>query len=113
MGGGISLYTGSTGYKVIGNYVCGNFALGTGGGIGHEGLSNNARIDGNTVVFNEGFEQTTTVSGGGIYIGGAPGIGGALTPGSGNVTINDNLIHGNSGGRWRRRRHPDQPAEWP
>lgn len=119
-GGGISLCTGSDAYQVTQNWVCGNFSLRDGGGIGHYGRSDgfwttvpssgpqNQRvwtltdiptISDNTIIFNESFFQGTTVSGGGIFVGGgAPLTPGALSPGAGNVRIDRNLIKGNSAG---------------
>jgi hypothetical protein len=101
-GGGISLNTGSHSYKVTNNYVCGNFTMGNGGGIGHLGLSTNGLIANNTVIFNETFNQISNVSGGGIFIGGqatlAPAATPRLSPGAGNVTVTNNLIQGNQAG---------------
>ncbi len=115
-GGGITIGGGAHGYKVTGNYVAGNFTGGYGAGIAHIGLSNNGTIDHNTVAFNESFNQMVTRSGGGIYVGGRPAavgetfpasVGDPLsqfcfppnlpgpTPGSGHVTISNNLIQGN------------------
>jgi hypothetical protein len=98
-GGGISLYTGSHDYRLTDNYICGNFARGNGGGINHAGLSRNGLIQDNTIIFNSSFKQGQSVSGGGIHIGGLPAL--LLSPrseGSGSVTINANLIHGNLAG---------------
>jgi hypothetical protein len=94
--------------------VCGNYTLGEGGGIGHTGLSNVNRANGipnrnnpapliaeNTIIFNESFFQGSTVSGGGLFIGGAaalPGAEGGVTEGAGNVQVIGNLIQGNSAG---------------
>jgi len=119
-GGGISMCTGSDAYRVTQNWVCGNFSLRDGGGIGHIGVSDGLWvtvpdsgpqrdrvwtlteipiIEDNTIIFNESFYQAQTVSGGGIFIGGAqPLAPGALTPGAGNVQVNGNLIQGNSAG---------------
>ena len=98
-GAGITLYTGSDRYAVTENFICGNFSQGNGAGIGHQGVSNNGLIADNTIVFNQSFNQGTTVNGGGVFIGGEPGIGaGTLSPGSGNVTIDGNLIQGNHAG---------------
>jgi hypothetical protein len=126
VGGGITLNTGSHGYKVTGNYVCGNFSKSGGGGIGHLGLSNNGTIANNTVIFNQTFNQLENVSGGGIFIGGPVSLGPTLlSPGSGNVTVSSNLIQGNQagagdGGGIRSefvngldvRRAPGTPASW-
>jgi hypothetical protein len=119
-GAGISMCTGSDSYAVTENWVCGNFSLRDGGGIGHTGVSDGVwvtvpstgpqsqrvwtltdapLIKDNTIVFNESFFQGQTVSGGGIYIGGAqPLTPGGLTPGAGNVQVIGNLIQGNSAG---------------
>jgi len=96
-GGGVSLCTGSDAYQVTDNYICGNFNLSDGGGIGHLGLSDVGLIARNTILFNDSFNQGITVSGGGIFIGGQAPLGTAtLGPGSGSVTINANLIQGNA-----------------
>ena len=50
----------------------------------------------NDIVFNQSFSQSAPAQGGGIYVGGA--VLGALTDGSGPVTIDDNLIQGNNAG---------------
>lgn len=97
-GGGIALYTGASNYTVASNYLCGNFNTGHGGGIGHLGLSNGGRIAGNTILFNQSFNQGTSVSGGGIYVGGQVGLGGTVSPGTGSIVIDGNLIHGNQAG---------------
>lgn len=116
-GGGVALHTGSDNYQVTGNFVCGNFTNADGAGIAHFGLSNNGMIEGNTVLFNENFNQGITVNGGGILVAGQPAFGCPLvgTPpapdpaclidpdqvlsnGSGNVQIVGNLIQGNSAG---------------
>ena len=84
---------------MISNWICGNFTLGDGGGIGHLGLSNDGVIDDNQILFNEQFNQGLTVNGGGIFIGGQPPLAaGALSPGSGNVDVISNVIQGNSAG---------------
>lgn len=107
-GGGISLYEGTDKYSVKNNYVCGNFSAGNGAGIGHLGLSKSVAakndkdpqtptIANNTIIFNQSFNQGSTISGGGIYIGGIPVLNG-LTEGSGSVDIMANLIQGNQAG---------------
>ncbi|MCP5080174.1 MAG: hypothetical protein GY948_00575, partial [Alphaproteobacteria bacterium] len=104
-GGGISLHTGADRYRVQDNWICGNFSQGDGGGIGHLGLSDNGLIEDNRIIFNETFNQAvgTTPSGGGIFIGGQPGLvpngdNLVLTPGTGDVIIDGNLIRGNLAG---------------
>ncbi|BBO92660.1 hypothetical protein DSCOOX_58400 [Desulfosarcina ovata subsp. ovata] len=110
-GGGISMCTGADSYAVTENWVCGNFSTADGGGIGHIGVSGRGEmqqgsqsgplplIADNIVVFNETFNQGLTVSGGGIFIGGAPPLTpGGLSPGAGSVQVLSNLIQGNSAG---------------
>jgi hypothetical protein len=97
-GGGLSLMTGTDGYTVSENFVCGNFSMGDGGGIGHLGLSDGGRIANNRVLFNQTFNQGVLVSGGGVFIGGEPAVVGTLTQGAGDVTIDSNLIKGNQAG---------------
>ena len=97
-GGGISLYTGSDHYRVTNNYMCGNFSIGSGAGVGHLGLSKGGLIEGNLIAFNQDFHQTITPqSGGGISVEGFVPVAG-LTAGSGSVTINQNRIQGNLAG---------------
>lgn len=94
-GAGISIATGSDRYNINNNYICGNFTTADGAGIGHLGLSDRGVITGNTIVLNQSFDQAQTRSGGGVFIGGEPPVGAALTFGSGSVTLTDNLIQGN------------------
>lgn len=98
-GGGISVYTGSDGYRISNNHICGNFSIGGGAGIGHSGLSDNGLIAYNEILFNQSFHQTVNdASGGGITIQGIKQTGGGLTPGSGSVTMNSNKMLGNYAG---------------
>jgi hypothetical protein len=62
-GAGIGLYTGSDGYRVVDNFIAGNFSQSDGAGIAHYGLSRGGLIADNDVIFNQGFDQT--VAGGG------------------------------------------------
>lgn len=101
-GGGISIYTGTPGYRVAQNQVCGNFSTGDGGGMVHYGRSgtlsvttngsnppanfvsqDNRTQNGNTLNyaamvydnqfrFNQSFSQAKTVQGGGLAIVGVP-----------------------------------------
>jgi large repetitive protein len=101
-GGGVSMCTGSHNYEVTGNYICGNYTMGNGGGIGHLGRSNNGLIANNSVLFNQSFNQGLGVSGGGIFVGGqatlAPPTTPRPSPGTGDVTVSANLIQGNLSG---------------
>ena len=102
-GGGIALGNGSTNYKVTSNYICGNFSMADGGGIGHLGLSDGGSIKNNSIIFNQTFNQSSNPTGAGIFIGGEPGVPGnplgtQLSAGTGTVTIDANLIQGNNAG---------------
>jgi hypothetical protein len=97
-GAGISMCTGSDDYQIVQNWVCGNLSQRDGGGIGHVGLSDNAMIADNTIIFNESFFQGQTVSGGGIFITGTVPLVGNVTHGTGNVQVLSNLIQGNAAG---------------
>jgi hypothetical protein len=100
-GGGIALYTGTDAYRINANYICGNFTTGNGGGIGHLGVSNYGAITSNVILFNQNFNQMTSVSGGGVFIGGQASLLGdanGVTAGAGNVLVDGNLIQGNQAG---------------
>lgn len=98
-GGGIALFAGSDNYEISDSFICGNFSSGSGGAIGHLGLSDNGLIKNNQIVFNQSFDQGTIQSGGGIFVGGQTPIAPAtLTLGSGSVKIVNNLIQGNQAG---------------
>jgi hypothetical protein len=95
-GGGVSICTGSDGYSVDHNWICGNYSQSDGGGIGHLGFSQNGTIAYNQILFNQSFQQTNSTHGGGIFVGGEPTL--ALQTaslGTGNVTIDANIIRGN------------------
>ncbi len=94
-GGGIAICAGTDGYSIDHNYICGNFTSGDGGGIGHLGFSQGGTIANNQILFNQSFQQTAATHGGGIVVEGEPPITGALTLGSGDVTIDANVIRGN------------------
>ena len=96
-GGGVHLCTGADNYKVQYNFICGNFNIGNGGGIGHEGLINNGLIDHNTIVFNQVFNQSSSTNGGGISIASEAALGAQRT-GSGSVMVSNNIIQGNQSG---------------
>ncbi len=94
-GGGLSICAGSDGYKVTGNWICGNYSSSDGGGIGHIGLSTKGLIQGNKILFNESYNQSGPQYGGGLVIEGEGATGTTLTLGTGNVTVDQNLILGN------------------
>jgi len=113
-GGGIAIYTGADNYEVSNNLVCGNFSrtggggiaqLGRVGGLGSGGQGNGNPEDGvirdNVIIFNEVFQGNEIGGGGGgIELAGeAPAaLGTILTEGTGSITIDRNLFHGNLGG---------------
>ncbi len=100
--GGIDITNGSDNYRVMRNIIIGNLSRWNGGGIAHDGFSNNGSIANNQITFNEVFFGAAVGGdGGGIYIGGELANGaapGALGEGAGNVTVNANLIQGNLAG---------------
>jgi hypothetical protein len=98
-GGGVAICTGADDYQVVGNWICGNFSQGHGGGIAHIGRSDNGQIARNQVVFNQSFNQGLTRHGGGIYVGGEPPAAGGVTIGAGrNLVLDANLVQGNQAG---------------
>ena len=94
-GGGISMCSGSDNYSITQNWICGNYAATDGGGIGHLGLSPGGTISHNSILFNQSYIQGANANGGGIVIAGEPPLAGGLTLGTGDVTIDANLIQGN------------------
>ena len=101
-GGGIAIYNGSDAYSVTDNFICGNLSLTDGGGLAHFGRSDDGVIANNKIVFNQAFNELPgRGSGAGILVSGLLQPAGAsipLTPGSGDVLINGNLIQGNNSG---------------
>ncbi len=98
-GGGITLYTGSDGYRVTDNFISGNLSRENGGGIDHFGLSDNGLIASNQILFNEVmFGGAVGGDGGGIFVGSFRAGPGALAEGSGSVTVDSNRIVGNLAG---------------
>jgi len=105
--GGIGLFNHTNNYLVEGNRVEGNFSRYNGGGIAHVGLCEGVNvIRDNEVLFNEDFFGAVlngAGDGGGIFVGSLVAIDPATglpvaAEGSGNVTIEGNLIQGNLSG---------------
>ena len=91
LAGAIGVFSGSEGYEIAGNDVCGNFSAEYGGGISHYGLSPNGSIHDNRIYFNRAYDEA-----GGIMIAGElPADPAVLTPGAGPVNIYNNLIQAN------------------
>lgn len=91
LAGGIGIFNGADNYELDHNKICGNYSAEYGGGISHIGLCHNGKIHHNCILFNASFDE-----GAGIMVGGElPAPPGDLSPGSGNVSIYNNLIQGN------------------
>jgi uncharacterized repeat protein (TIGR01451 family) len=91
LAGGIGIFAGADGYVVSGNDICANFSAEYGGGLTVYGYSPNGSIDHNRVYYNQSYDE-----GGGIMVAGElPTDPSILSPGSGTVSIHDNLIQGN------------------
>ena len=102
LAGGVGIFDGSNNYRITDNVISGNVGR-NGGGVLHQGLSDNALIARNKIAFNEVFsDQSTLGNGGGIYITGGTTIVGdpavTVNTGAGNVTIDANVIQGNLAG---------------
>ncbi len=106
--GGITLGTGSNGYAVTNNYVCGNFSMSDGGGLSHLGLSPGSIVSGsstpanrvldNKFYFNQTFNQAADPMGGGVSIAGQIPVGGGASTGTGDVLVDGNVVQGNQAG---------------
>jgi hypothetical protein len=94
-GGGLAICSGTDNYRVDHNLVCGNFGAENGGGVGHLGFSQGGTIAFNQILFNQSFQQTNSTHGGGIFVGGETPTLGGLTNGTGDLTVDANLIRGN------------------
>jgi uncharacterized repeat protein (TIGR01451 family) len=97
-GGGITLGTGSDGYRVENNYVCGNFSQSDGAGLSHLGRSNAGVIASNKFIFNQSFAGGFNPRGGGVSIAAQTAPAGGTAQGTGDVTVTGNLIQGNQAG---------------
>jgi hypothetical protein len=92
LAGGLAIFTGTTGYVVDHNALCGNFSAEYGGGISHYGLSDGGRISANRIWFNESYDE-----GGGVMIAGElPADPNGLSSGAGAVTLSGNQIVANN-----------------
>jgi hypothetical protein len=124
-GAGVSICTGTDNYAVNYNFICGNYSNGNGGGIGAIGVNMNGTIAHNKILFNQSWQQTSAVHGGGIDIEGDLTSATTLSNGTGNITIDSNLIVGNfaqggHGGGIRLQQvngndvvtNPRNPAKW-
>ncbi|GHJ53560.1 hypothetical protein Nm8I071_28670 [Nonomuraea sp. TT08I-71] len=91
LAGGIGIFAGSNAYSVDHNAICGNFSAEYGGGISHYGLSYNGRIAANRIWLNQSYDEA-----GGIMVAGElPPDPTKLSPGSGAVEIDANVVEAN------------------
>ncbi len=98
LAGGVGIFAGSAGYSVDHNAICGNHSSEYGGAIsafgynGSNGLAATGNsIDHNRIWFNQSYDE-----GGGIMVAGElPADPNSLSPGSGPVTIDANVIQAN------------------
>ncbi|HET7397218.1 MAG TPA: hypothetical protein VFJ94_01750 [Intrasporangium sp.] len=100
LAGGIGLFTGSDGYRILHNAICGNFSAEYGGALTVYGYqahfpngsaSNGGTIARNTMWFNSSYDE-----GGAVMLAGElPSSPTALSEGTGNATIDANTIVAN------------------
>ena len=94
LAGGVGIFRGSNNYQVTDNALCGNFSAEYGGALtafGFQGSDSGATIRRNRVWFNGSYDE-----GGGIMIAGElPSDPTQLSPGTGAVTIDNNIISTN------------------
>jgi len=91
LAGGIGIFAGADGYSISNNDICGNFSAEYGGGVSVYGYSPNGSIDHNRVYYNQSYDE-----GGGIMIAGElPTDPSILSPGTGAVSIHENVVQAN------------------
>ena len=97
LAGGIGLFTGSDGYVVRHNAICGNFSAEYGGAMtafgymSNPGGTNGGTIAANTIWFNSSYDE-----GGAVMLAGElPATPTGLSPGTGAATIDGNVIDAN------------------
>jgi hypothetical protein len=91
LAGGIGIFTGSNGYSVDHNAICGNFSAEYGGGVSHFGLSPNGSIAANRIWLNQSYDE----AGGVMVAGELPADLTRPSAGSGTVSIDANVIEAN------------------
>jgi uncharacterized repeat protein (TIGR01451 family) len=99
LAGGIGMFSGSDGFDIVGNDICGNFSAEYGGGITVYGRTTGPAFDpavvgkirNNRIYFNKSYDE-----GGGVMIAGTlPANPALLSPGAGAMDITGNLIQAN------------------
>jgi hypothetical protein len=91
LAGAIGVFTGSNGYSVDHNALCGNFSAEYGGGITQYGLSPNGSISANRIWLNQSYDE----AGGVMVAGELPADPTRPSAGSGAVTIDANTVEAN------------------
>jgi len=91
LSGAIALYNGSNDYQITQNIICGNYTPRNGAGIAHVGFSPNGHIHDNEILFNYGGNE----GGGMILSGETQNSLSILSPGSGDLLVENNRIQGN------------------
>jgi uncharacterized repeat protein (TIGR01451 family) len=101
LAGGIGMFSGSDGFDIVGNDICGNFSAEYGGGVTVYGRTTGpafnpavvGKIRNNRIYFNSSYDE-----GGGVMISGTlPANTSQLSPGAGPMDITGNLIQANLG----------------
>ena len=101
LAGGIGMFSGSDGFDIVGNDICGNFSAEYGGGVTVYGRTTGpafnpavvGKIRNNRIYFNSSYDE-----GGGVMISGTlPANTTQLSPGAGPMDITGNLIQANLG----------------
>jgi hypothetical protein len=91
LAGGVALFNGAENYEIDHNDICGNYSAEYGGGISNFGMSS-GHIHENAVRYNGAFDE-----GGGVMIAGEQALApDAVSPGTGDVLIERNLIQANN-----------------
>ena len=96
LAGAVGIFTGTNGYEIAGNDLCGNFSAEYGGAISHFGRSdaNGGTVDSihdNRIYFNGSYDE-----GGGVLIAGEPATTSTgLSAGAGPVNVYANVIQAN------------------
>jgi hypothetical protein len=89
LAGAIALFNGTQDFDIGFNEICGNYSAEYGAGISNWGFSSGSIHD-NRILFNYAFDE-----GGGIMIAGEQDNPRVVSPGTGNIDIERNLIQGN------------------
>jgi hypothetical protein len=90
LAGGLGLFNGAENYQIDHNEICANYSAEYGGGISNFGF-NSGLIQDNVIRYNGAFDE-----GGGLMIGGEQALQpNAVSPGTGGIVVERNLIQAN------------------